>query len=118
MDIVYKVMLVLHLLSWAFILGSLVANLKDAKIAKGAFHAALTALVTGVVMVGLKEMGDGSVNHMKIGIKLLVTIVITVLTVLGEKKPERVTKGYIGGILALVVLNVSLAIGWGDTHTA
>ena len=63
-------------------------------------------------------MNDGSVNQVKIGIKLLVTIAVTVMTVLGEKKPERVTKGYIGGILALVVLNVSLAIGWGDTHTA
>lgn len=118
MDIVYKVTLVLHLLSWAFILGSLVANLKDSKIAKGALHAALTALVTGILMVGFKEMGDGTVNHMKIGIKTLVTIVVTVMIVLGEKKPEKVTKGYIGGILALVVLNVGLAVGWGDTHTA
>ena len=118
MDIAYKALLVLHLLSWAVILGSLVMTLKDATIAKGALHAALTALVTGLLMVGVKEMGDGSVNHMKIGIKTLVTIVVTVMILRGEKKPEKVTKGYLVGILALVVLNVGIAIGWGDKHAA
>lgn len=118
MDIVYKTFLVLHLLSWAMILGSLIVTLKDARIAKGTMHAALTALVTGVLLVGLKEMGDGSVNHTKIGIKLLVTIAVVVLTIRGEKKPEKVTKGYLGAILGLVALNVALAVGWGGPHGA
>ena len=116
MDLVYKILLILHLLSWAMILGAVIVTLKEPRLAKGTMHAALTALVTGLLLVGLAEMGDGKVNHMKIGIKALVTVAVVVMTILGEKKPERVTKGYLGGLLALVVLNVSLAVGWGGPH--
>ena len=118
MDLVYKIFLILHLLSWAMILGGVIVSLKEPRLVKCTMHAALTAVVTGLLLVGIKEMGDGSLNHMKIGIKTLVTIAVVVMTILGEKKPERVTKGYLGGLLALVVVNVSLAVGWGDTHGA
>ncbi|MGP7959825.1 hypothetical protein ACTVCO_03305 [Sanguibacter sp. A247] len=118
MDLVYKIVLILHLLSWAMILGGIVVSLKEPRLAKGTVHAALTALVTGLALVTIKEMGDGGVDHMKIGIKLLVTIAVVVLTLMGEKKPERVTKGYLGALLALVVLNVAIAIGWGGPHGA
>ncbi|GHG45549.1 hypothetical protein GCM10011331_05010 [Flavimobilis marinus] len=116
MDIAYKIILVLHLLGWAMLLGSVLAHLRKPVVPKGALHAALTALVTGLLLVGMAEMGDGELNHVKIGIKLLVTIVVTVLVVLGVKKGDRVTKGYLGTILGLVVVNVALAVVWGTTH--
>ena len=118
MDLVYKIFLILHLLSWAMILGGVVVSHTEPRRAKGAMHAALTAFVTGIVLVGLAETGDGKVNHVKIGIKTLVTIAVVVMTILGEKKPERVTRGYLLGLLALIVVNVSLAIGWGEKHGA
>jgi len=118
MDLVYKILLVLHLLSWAMILGGVVVSLKEPRLAKGVLHAALTALVTGLALVGIAEMGDGTVNHVKIGLKALVTVAVVVMTVLGQKKPERVTRGYLGGLLALVVLNVGLAVVWGGRHGA
>lgn len=116
MDIAYKIILVLHLLGWAMLLGSVLAHLRRPVVPKGALHAALTALVTGLLLVGLAEMGDGELNQVKIGIKLLVTIVVTVLVVAGVKKGERVTTGYLGAILGLVVVNVALAVVWGTTH--
>ena len=76
MDLVYKIFLILHLLSWAMILGGVIVSLKEPRLVKGTTHAALTALVTGLLLVGIKEMGDGSLNHMKIGIKTLVTIAV------------------------------------------
>jgi hypothetical protein len=118
MDIAYKIILVLHLLGWAMLLGSVLAHLRTPVVPKGALHAALTALVTGLLLVGMAEMGDGELNHMKVGIKLLVAIVVTVLVALGAKKGERVTKGYLGAILGLVVANVALAVVWGTTHGA
>lgn len=118
MDLLYKILLVLHLLSWAVLLGTTVASMAKGALAKGSLHAALTALVTGILMVGLKEMADGDVNHMKIGLKLLVTLVVAALVVIGERKPEKVTKGYLGAIAGGVVLNVALAVLWGSTHGA
>lgn len=116
MDLAYKIMLVLHLLGWAMLLGAALAHLRKPTMPKGALHAALTALITGLLLVGMAEMGDGELNHIKVGIKLLVAIVVTVLVVLGTKKPERVTTGYLGAIAGLVVLNVALAVVWGATH--
>ena len=75
------------------------------------FHGVLTALVAGVLTVGAAEMAGGDPNHMKIGIKLLVTLVITVLVILGKRK-ESVSAGYLGGIAGLVVTNIAIAVLW------
>ena len=109
MDIVHGIFLVLHLLGWAMVFGGALAGMKSGKLTDGAFHGILTALVTGIVLTGL--LGSDA-NHVKITVKLLVAVVVTVLVVLGRRRPEKVTTGYLGGIAGLVALNVALAILW------
>lgn len=109
MDFLHGVFLVLHLLGWAMVFGGALAGMKSGKLTDGAFHGILTALVTGIVLTGL--LGSDA-NHVKIGVKLLVAIVVTVLVVLGRRRPEKVTTGYLGAIAGLVVLNVGLAVLW------
>lgn len=109
MDFLHGVFLVLHLLGWAMVFGGALAGMKSGKLTDGAFHGILTALVTGIVLTGL--LGSDA-NHVKIGVKLLVAIVVTVLVVLGRRRPEKVTNGYLGAIAGLVVLNVGLAVLW------
>ncbi|ADG75429.1 conserved hypothetical protein [Cellulomonas flavigena DSM 20109] len=109
MDIVHGIFLVLHLLGWAMVFGGALAGMKSSKLTDGAFHGILTALVTGIVLTGL--LGSDA-NHVKVTVKLLVAVVVTVLVVLGRRRPEKVTTGYLGGIAGLVALNVALAILW------
>ena len=109
MAIVHGIFLVLHLLGWAMVFGGALAGMKSGKLTDGAFHGILTALVTGIVLTGL--LGSDA-NHVKITVKLLVAVVVTVLVVLGRRRPEKVTTGYLGGIAGLVALNVALAILW------
>lgn len=109
MDIVHGIFLVLHLLGWAMVFGGALAGMKSGKLTDGAFHGILTALVTGIVLTGLL---GADANHVKIGVKLLVAVVVTVLVVLGRRRPEKVTTGYLGGIAGLVALNVALAVIW------
>ena len=35
------------------------------------FGGAITQLVSGLLLVGIAEMGDGDLNHIKIGVKLV-----------------------------------------------
>lgn len=114
MKLLFDIVLVLHLLGWAIVLGGTLTNLRTPKIAVGVLHGVLTALVTGIIMVGLAESGavDEDFNMTKIGIKLVVALIVTGLVVVGTRKPERVTRQLIGAIAGLTVLNVAIAVIW------
>jgi hypothetical protein len=114
MDIVYNLLLVLHLLGWAIVLGGSLVNLRTPKIATGVLHGILTALVTGVLMVGIASAGLAAhePNNTKIAVKLLIALAVATLVILGSRKPSRVTTGYLGAIIGLTVVNVAIAVLW------
>mgnify|MGYP007060835173 CR=1 FL=1 len=115
MDILYSILVVLHLLGWAIVLGGVLANMRKPKLAPGVLHGALTALLTGILLVGVAEATSGGpeeINHMKIGIKLLIALVVTGMAIFGRRNTESVKTGYLGGIAGLVVVNVALAVIW------
>lgn len=111
MEIVHGVLLVLHLIGWALVLGGVVTRMRKPEINPGVWHGILTALVTGILLVGVLEMGDGEVNNIKIGVKLVVALVVGVLVWRGRKQ-ESVTTGYLGAIAGLTILNIALAVLW------
>mgnify|MGYP007082185331 CR=1 FL=1 len=113
MELLKNLLLVLHLVGWAVVLGGVVATMRAPKLASGVLHGALTALVTGILMVGVVEMGDlYDPNHVKIAVKLLVALAVTALAFVGTRKPEKVTTGFLGAIAALTVVNVAVAVLW------
>ncbi len=114
MELLKNLLLVLHLLGWAVVLGGVLVSMRDPKIPTGALHGALTALVTGILMVGVKEMSDdlADPNMVKITVKLLIALVVTALVVVGGRRPEKVTTGFLGAIAGLTVLNVAIAVLW------
>ena len=109
MDILFGIVLVLHLLGWAMVFGGALAGMKSTTLTPGAFHGILTALATGVVLTGL--LGSDA-NHVKIAVKLVVALVVTALVVVARRRPEKVTTGLLGAIAGLVVVNVGLAVIW------
>ena len=113
MDIVYNVFVLLHFVGFAALFGGAFAQLKGPKRVVNAamFHGALTQLVTGIVLLGLQEMGDGPVNHMKLGVKFLVLVVIMVLVLINRKK-DNVTDGAFWAIFALTLANAAIAVFW------
>lgn len=116
MNIIFNILLVLHLLGWAIVLGGVLTNLRTPRIAPGVLHGALTALITGIALVGLLSSGltdhDEEPNSLKFAIKLLVAVVVTGLVLVGNNRPERVTRPLLGAIAGLVVLNVGIAVLW------
>jgi len=105
-------MYVIHLLSVVGILVLLLLqwNKNPRKLNPGVLHAGLTALIAGVVMVGLHNSvkPDEELNHTKVGIKLLVLVVILALGYKNVKKPELPKNVWLT-MTGLTVLNIVIA---------
>lgn len=113
MEFLYNVFTVLHFVGWALVLGGYLASLRTPGLYKGVFHGAATALVAGIVMVGLAEMGDFlpyDLDMTKIGIKLAIALVIAVLAFLAKRKGDDVAPGLKHAVGGLVLVNIIVAV--------
>ena len=117
MDTLRLILLFLHLLGFAALFGGLLAQTKVAdKIVNSPMRdGAGLAFVAGLGLVGVLEAGDGDVNHMKIGVKLLIGLVVLALVMANIRKP-KISDGLFWGIGALTVINVAVAIFWSGAH--
>ncbi|WP_166826132.1 hypothetical protein [Brevibacterium limosum] len=88
MEILREILLTLHLLGMAIIVGGYFTVIRSPRVMPGMLHGAYLQLLTGLLLMGLAEMGDGTVNHMKIGIKLVVAILVTVFAFIGDRKQK------------------------------
>jgi hypothetical protein len=113
MELLTHLVVVLHLLGLAAIIGSAVF------VARGVPTPALVwgaraQILTGLILVGLGEAGDDPVNHTKIGVKLLVALSVAACAEIaaarerrGQGNPQLVHAA--GG---LAVLNTLVAVLW------
>ena len=112
MSVINTVVYLIHILSVIGILGLLLHqwNKNPRKLNPGVLHAGLTALLAGVVMVGLHDSvkPDEPLNHTKVGIKLLVLIIILALGYKNVKKPE-LSKNVWLTMTGLTILNIIIA---------
>jgi hypothetical protein len=116
MSIVYNLLVVLHLIGMASIVGSYLVVVRSPRFVPGFLHGALTQLVTGLAMVGLRESKvyddpDGPINNTKIGVKLLIALVVTVLAWVNRKRNDTST-GVVHAIGGLALVNVFIAVLW------
>ena len=114
MKTVFNIALGIHILSILGILGLLLSQVVKSprKLNPGVIHAGLTALVAGIVMVGIlpQVQPDETVNHTKIGIKAIVLLVILFLAYTNVKK-EALRTWVWASMLGLTVLNIIIAVG-------
>jgi hypothetical protein len=112
MEFLYDSIVVLHFIGLAALLGGWLVQIKSPTkvVNRYMLDGALTQLVTGLALVGLAEAAlDYDVNHMKVGIKLLIVLVITVLAWINRKK-ESVSGGVWAAIGGLTLANVIIAV--------
>ena len=112
MSAINTVAYAIHLLSVLGILVLLLLELKKTPrtLNPGVLHAGLTALVAGLVMVGLHETvkPDEPLNHMKVGIKFVILVVILALGYKNVKKPELSKKVWLI-MISLTITNIVIA---------
>lgn len=108
-----QLFVLLHLVGFAALFGGAFTRLRGPGRAINAamVHGALTQLVSGVVLLGLQEMGDEDVNHAKLGVKFALLVVISALVLIHRKK-ATVPNGAFWAILGLTLVNAALAVFW------
>jgi hypothetical protein len=119
--IIKSFLVVLHLVGLSALLGGFLVQIKalrakTAEILPAMVHGAWTALVTGILLVGVREwelaLGGGhDLDHSKIAIKSVVALIVLVLVMLNRNK-KPVSGSVLGTIGGLTFLNVVLAIFW------
>lgn len=119
MEFLYNLIVVLHFVGLALLLGAFLVQIKDPNktVTRWMWDGALTMLLTGLIMVGLVSSEaylpyEGfEVDHAKIGAKLAIVVVIAVLAFIGRKKPApQVALWATIGVLTLA--NVVIAVFW------
>ncbi len=121
METLYQLILVLHLVSWAIVIGGWLTHMRTPVVVPGMFHGAASALLTGVILLGLWESTDarpydGDPDHAKLGVKLVIALVVTVLAFVGQKKGNQAgpapSPALFHAVGALAVVNVVIAVLW------
>ena len=120
-EIIKHSLVVLHFVGLASLLGGFLVQIKalrskTAEIIPAMVHGAWTMFITGLLLVGVREwelaLGGGyELDHIKIGVKTLIALVILVLVLL-KKKQKPVSSAALGLIGALTLVNVILAVFW------
>jgi len=114
MSVVYNLLLFLHFVGLALLLGAFLLQVRDPQktVTRWMWDGALTQLVTGILMVGILSMGmiEGeSPNNAIVGVKLLIALVIAVIAFIGKRRPAPQV-GLWATIGILTVLNMLIAI--------
>jgi hypothetical protein len=115
MDIVYNIMVFLHIVGAAMVVGIWIGNMKKPTVHPRQFDGAALQLITGIVMMGLIPALDMDANYFKLGIKFAIGLAVAVLAFIGMrkfKKGEAVSKGMAHGVGGLALLNVAIATLW------
>jgi len=113
MELLEHILVFLHFIGWASLLGGMVVQLREpAKAVNAAMRDGIgLAFLAGLLLVGVLEGGDETVNNAKIGVKFVIALVILVL-VMANMRKERVPTGLFWGLLALTLGNMAVAIFW------
>ncbi|MGK5629699.1 hypothetical protein [Streptomyces sp. URMC 123] len=116
MDVLIKIVVGLHIIGIASLLGGFLTQMKAmsagaARFTPAMLHGALTMLITGVALVGLNQADDQTVNNVKIGVKMALLVVILALVYV-KRDEERVAKGAFGAVGLLTTANVFIALLW------
>ncbi|MER5888398.1 hypothetical protein ABT160_31640 [Streptomyces sp. NPDC001941] len=116
MDVLINVLVALHIIGIACLLGGFLTQMKamgagTARFVPAMLHGALTMLVTGVALVGVHQAEGHTVNNVKIGVKLAVLIVILALVYV-KRDEEKVEKAVFGAVGGLTLANIFIATLW------
>lgn len=116
METLRLVLLFVHILGYAALLGGLLVQVRDDTKAVNTWmrDGIGTAFLAGLLLVGVLE-SLGSPDHAKIGVKFAVGLVILVLVMVNMRKPS-IPKGLYFGLLVLTIVNIAVAVFWSPVH--
>ena len=117
METLRLVLLFVHILGFAALLGGLLVQLREETKSVNPLmrDGAGSAFLAGLLLVGVLESGDGDVNHAKIAVKFTIALVILVLVMVNLRKAS-IPQGLYLGLLVLTLANIAVAVFWSPAH--
>ncbi|MGF4046005.1 hypothetical protein [Paenarthrobacter nitroguajacolicus] len=116
MSILFNILVFLHIVGAAMIVGYWIATLKEPTVHPRQRDGAFLQLLTGIAMMGvLPLMPDADPNYFKLGVKFAIGVAVAVLAVIGTrkvKKGEPVSTGLAHGVGGLALINIAIATLW------
>lgn len=117
MEILRLILLFVHLVGFAALLGGLLIQARDGEKSVNSLmrDGAGTAFLAGLLLVGVLESGDDPVNHVKIGVKFAIGLIVLILVMANTRK-KSIPQGLYFGLLALTLVNLGVALFWSSAH--
>jgi hypothetical protein len=116
LEIVRLVLLAVHVLGLAAIVGAFFVQMraKDGFATGVVLAGAITQLVTGLALVGVRQASDLGVNDIKIAVKLGIAVVVLVAAIVAHVQSRRggKVKPAFHAAGGLAVVNVLVAVLW------
>lgn len=116
MRILLDILLFLHIVGAAMIVGYWIATLRQPTVHARQRDGAFLQLLTGIAMMGILPMlPDANPNYFKLGIKFAIGLAVAVLAVIGSrkvKKGEPVSTGLAHSVGGLALINIAIATIW------
>lgn len=111
MDSAQLALVFIHLLGMAAVVGGYFAGIRSVpkRLSVGMVHGSLLQLVTGVLLLGLAELGTEPVSHAKHGIKIALTIVMLLIS-WPRRRDQEVPAGTYHAVGILAVTTVAIAV--------
>lgn len=118
MDTLRLILLILHILGFAALIGGLLAQAGESekKISSAMRDGVGTAFLAGLALVGVLEADDADVNQAKVGVKFGIGLVLLVLVMANTRKAS-IPKGLWAGLLLLAIVEVCIAVLWSPVHS-
>ena len=117
MEFLRHVLLVIHILGFAALIGGLLVQVgTPERVVNSAMRDGVgTAFVAGIALVGVLQADDQDVDNTKIAVKGLIGLVLLVLIMANARKP-RISQGLWALLLVLTVANICVAVFWASAH--
>jgi hypothetical protein len=121
MTVVFSIVVFIHIVGAAMIVGPWIASMKNPTVGPRQFDGAMTQLVTGIILAGLLPVMVNTVpnwpapDYPKLIVKFIVAVVVGALAFVGNRRRkagEPVAPGVAHAVGGLALLNVAIATIW------
>jgi hypothetical protein len=120
MSFVYNILLFLHFIGMAMLIGGFLAQMRAVprQVTQWMRDGALTQLLTGIALAGLSGSGIGTDENFSpaaVGTKLLIALIVAVACIMGMRQPADKQQPWWAAAGGLAIMNVVVAVFWMST---
>ncbi|GAA5230336.1 hypothetical protein [Arthrobacter cryoconiti] len=115
MTLVINILIFLHVLGAAAIVGGWFATFKKPTVLPIQLWGAIAQLATGLALIGIFGSQHEDVNYIKFGIKLLIAVAVLIPAIIGYRKAKTgkpVPTGLAHAVGGMALINIAVATLW------